>query len=205
VIVDIGTGDGRFVYRCARQHPERFYIGIEAQSKALEKVSEKIHRKPAKGGLPNVLFVQAAVEDLPSELDGVADEVHVHFPWGSLLRAVATGDETVLGNLRRICAAGAWLEVVIGLDEERDRAEIARLGLAPLSSEFLETVLIPRYRAAGFEVVEHGVLSPSEWPELHTSWAQRLRGNANRSLVYLIARADENQSGESPESSESSL
>jgi 16S rRNA (adenine(1408)-N(1))-methyltransferase len=36
--------------------------------------------------------VQAAVEDLPEDLADVADEVHVHFPWGSLLRGVATGD-----------------------------------------------------------------------------------------------------------------
>jgi len=28
-------------------------------------ISEKIYRKPTKGGLPNVLFVQAAVEALP--------------------------------------------------------------------------------------------------------------------------------------------
>jgi len=191
VIVDIGTGDGRFVYQSARQHPDRFYIGIDAQRTALVKISAKIHRKPAKGGLPNVLFVQAAVEDLPSALEGVADEVHVHFPWGSLLRAVATGDELALRNLRRICAPHAWLEIVIGIDPARDRAEIQRLGLPSLAAELLETTLIPRYRAAGFEVVEHGVLPPSEWPQLHTSWAQRVRGSAGRSLIYLIAHAAE--------------
>lgn len=193
VIVDLGTGDGSFVYQAARRHPDRFYIGIDAQSSALEKVSEKIHRKPAKGGLPNVLFLQAAVEALPTELDSVADEIHVHFPWGSLLRAVATGDEAALVNLRRICAPEAWLEVVIALDPERDRAEIERLGLSPLSLGFPETSLIPRYRAAGFDVVEYGTLPPSEWPQLHTSWAQRLRGNADRPLSYLIARAIEPQ------------
>ena len=187
--MDLGTGDGRFVYQCAREHPDRFYIGVDAQAKALEKISEKIHRKPAKGGLPNVLFVQAAVENLPSELDGVADEVHVHFPWGSLLCTVATGDEAVLRGLRRICAPGAWLEIIIGLDPERDRAEIERLELPPLSEEFLKNVLVPRYQAAGFKVVEHGLISASEWPQLHTSWAQRLRGNAGRSLSYVIARA----------------
>jgi len=187
--VDVGTGDGSFVYQSARRHPDRFYIGIDAQSSALEKISEKIHRKPAKGGLPNILFIQAAIESLPPELDGVADEIHVHFPWGSLLRAVATGDGAVLQNLRRICAPEAWLEVVIALDPERDRAEIERLGLAPLSLEFLETILIPRYRAAGFDVVESGSSPPSEWPPIHTSWSQRLRGNAGRSLTYLIARA----------------
>lgn len=189
VIIDIGTGDGRFVYQSARENPDRFYIGIDAHPAALAKISEKIHRKPAKGGLANALFVQAAVEDLPRELDGVADEVHVHFPWGSLLRAVAAGDDAALRNLRRICAPGAWLEVVIGIDPERDRAEVERLGLDSLSPEFLSTVLTPRYRAAGFDVLEQAILSPHEWPQLCTSWAQRLRGSAGRSLVYLIARA----------------
>jgi len=189
VIIDLGTGDGNFVYQSARRHPDRFYIGIDSQSRALEKVSEKIHRKPAKGGATNVLFIQSAVEDLPPELDGVADEIHAHFPWGSLLRALALGDEVVLRNLRRACAPGAWLEVVIALDLERDRAEIERLGLSPLSLEFLETTLIPRYQAAGFDVVEYGSLPPSEWPQLQTSWAKRLRGTASRQLSFLIARA----------------
>lgn len=191
VIIDLGTGDGSFVYQSARRHPDRFYIGIDAQSSALEKLSEKIHRKPAKGGAPNVLFIQAAVEDLPTELDCVADEVHAHFPWGSLLRALALGDEVVLRNLRRVCAPNSWLEVVIALDPERDRAEIERLGLSPLSLEFLETTLIPRYRAAGFDVVEYGSLSPSEWPQLQTSWAKRLSGATPRPLSYLVALAVE--------------
>src|SRR5262245_9473194 len=195
VIVDLGTGDGNFVYQSARRHPDRFYIGIDAQSSALEKISEKIRRKPAKGGAPNLLFIQAAVEDLPPELDGVADEIHAHFPWGSLLRAMATGDELVLRNLRRVCAPDAWLEVVMTLDPERDRAEIDRLGLSPLSLEFLETTLIPRYRAAGFDVVEYGSLPPTEWPQLQTSWAKRLRGAA-RPLTYLIARAIQSGSGQ---------
>ncbi len=189
VIIDLGTGDGTFVYQSARRHPDRFYIGIDPQSSAMEKVSEKIHRKPAKGGAVNILFIQAAVEDLPSELDGVADEIHAHFPWGSLLRALALGDEVVLRNLRRACAPGAWLEVVIALDPERDRAEIERLGLSLLSLEFLETTLIPRYRAADFEVVEYGSLPPSEWPQLQTFWAKRLRGATERQLSFLIARA----------------
>ncbi|HEX5875832.1 MAG TPA: class I SAM-dependent methyltransferase [Pyrinomonadaceae bacterium] len=188
VVIDIGTGDGRFVYQSARQNPNKFYIGIDPNTRPLEKISEKIHRKPEKGGAPNVLFIQAAVEDLPSELDGVANELHVHFPWGSLLRAVTTGELAVLRNLRRVCADGALFEVLTGLDPERDQSEIERLGLTSLSLEFIDDVLSPRYAAAGFEVIERGILSPSEWPEVNTSWAKRLQGNQRRSITYIIAR-----------------
>jgi len=188
VIVDIGTGDGRFVYQSARQNPNKFYIGIDPNVKPLEKISEKIHRKPAKGGAPNVLFIQSAVEDLPAELDGVADEVHVHFPWGSLLRAVVTGDIAVLRNLHRICAREALLEVVIAIDPARDQTEIERLELPALTSDYLAK-LISRYQSAGFEVFEYGILSAEQWSEFETSWAKRLKGNDQRSVTYLIARA----------------
>jgi 16S rRNA (adenine(1408)-N(1))-methyltransferase len=189
VIVDIGTGDGRFVYQSARQNPNKFYIGIDPNVKPLEKISEKIHRKPAKGGAPNVLFVQSAVEDLPPELDGVADEVHVHFPWGSLLRAVLSGDTDILNSVRRICAPGAMLEVVIGIDPVRDQSEIERLGLPTLTRDYLVSNLIARYQSCGFEVIEHGILKAAQWSELDTSWARRLQGNEQRLVTYLVARA----------------
>ncbi len=188
-MIDIGTGDGTFVYRSAKENPRKFYIGIDASPRPLEKISEKIHRKPDKGGLANVLFLQSAVEDLPAELDGVADELHVHFPWGSLLRAVATGDEAILRNLRRVCASEALLEVMIGLDPERDASEIKRLEIPELTAEYLESVLAPRYQSAGFAITEKGKVPVSAWPEFKTSWAKRLSGSSNRSLTYLIGRA----------------
>ncbi len=191
VVIDVGTGDGRFVCLNARQNPDKFYMGIDANASALVKLSEKIHRKPAKGGLANALFVQAAVEDLPCELDGIASEVHVNFPWGSLLRAVAAGDRGVLSNLRRICAPEAELKIFMSFDPERDRAEIERLELPSISGAFLKTVLVPRYQAAGFNVLESNGHSTAEWPELRTSWAQRLRDNDRRSLIYILARASE--------------
>jgi 16S rRNA (adenine(1408)-N(1))-methyltransferase len=189
VIIDIGTGDGRFVYQSARQNPNKFYIGIDPNIRPLEEISEKIHRKSAKGGASNVLFIQAAVEDLPSELDGVADELHVHFPWGSLLQAVATGVVPVLKNLRRVCSRGALLEIVIGLDPARDQSEIERLGLTAITLEFIDQQLIRNYAAAGFDLIERGILNASEWPKFNTSWAKRLQGNEQRTITYLIARA----------------
>lgn len=172
----------------AQQQPEKFYIGIDANTCALEKISEKIHRKPAKGGLPNALFLQAAAEDLPAELAGLAQEVHVQFPWGSLLSGVLTGEERVLNNLHRLCAPGASLQIITGLDPERDHAEFERLGLPVLSNEYLATVLAPRYCAAGFCDLKKRMLPPAAWADLASSWAKRLRNNPARDLVCLTAR-----------------
>ena len=33
VIIDIGTGDGRFVYQSARRNPNKFYIGIDPNTR----------------------------------------------------------------------------------------------------------------------------------------------------------------------------
>ena len=189
VVVDIGTGDGRFVYQSARENPDTFYIGVDANPQALEKISLKLERNPSKGGAPNLMFVQAAVEALPSELDVVADVVHVHFPWGSLLRAVATGDAAVLANLRRICAPDGLLEVVIGQDVTRDKTELDALGVPELTDAYLGETLVPRYEASGFRVLDYGAASPSEWDALNTTWAKRLAGGAGRTLVYLVAEA----------------
>ncbi len=187
--LDIGTGDGLFVYRSARCNPTRFFIGIDPNTPPLQKISQKIYRKPAKGGAPNALFIQASVENLPEELNGIANEVHVHFPWGSLLRVVALGALNELGAIRSVCASNALLKVTIGLDWQRDSSEIHRLGLQPLSPDFLSGELYERYLAARFEIIEHTGIPPVDWPGLGTSWANRLQGRHTRKITYLLARA----------------
>ena len=187
--LDIGTGDGLFVYRSARCNPSQFFVGIDANTRPLQKISQKIYRTPAKGGAPNALFIQASVESLPDELNGIANEVHVHFPWGSLLRAVALGELKELEGIRGVCTNNAVLKLTIGLDVQRDSSEIHRLGLQPLSPDFLSGELHERYLAARFEIIEHTCIPPVDWPGLETSWAKRLRGGDTRKITYLQARA----------------
>ncbi len=188
MIVDLGTGDGRFVYRMAQKNPEKFYIGIDANADNLAQTSTRAAKKPAKGGVSNALFVQAAIEDLPTELISVADEVHIHFPWGSLLRSVLLGD-AALSGIRKIAKDGAYLESIIGVNHERDRTEHERLGLPSLTDEFFATRLEHVYENNGFMLEETGTISSGNWPKLCTSWASKLAQDKQRVLYYVIARA----------------
>ena len=189
MVIDIGTGDGRFVSAAARANPNKFYIGVDANTKPLEKPSMKAMRKPSKGGLPNATFVQAAIEDLPAEFDGAADEIHIHFPWGSLLKAVTTADAKILESLRRMSAPECLLEIVVGIDAERDKTEIARLEIPELTPIFLHSYLFPKYLAAGFQLQDHRKLKFDEWSQLETSWARKLGPNAGRVVMHLLFEA----------------
>ena len=188
-MIDIGTGDGRFVSTHARTNPNVFYIGIDANVKPLVKPSMKATRKPARGGLPNAMFVQAAIEDLPEELTGLANRIHINFPWGSLLRVVATGDKAILQSLRRIAAPDCLLEIMIGLDPERDKTEIERLRLPDLTSADVHSKLISQFEIAGFDLIESRNLDRSEWSRIETSWAKKLSPNDSRTVLFLRLRA----------------
>ena len=190
IVIDIGTGDGRFVSAAARIHPNKFFIGIDANVKPLEKPSMKATRNTKKGGLPNVMFVQAAIEFLPDEFDGVADEIHIHFPWGSLLRGVCTGESNIVNSLRQIAAPGCLLEIVMGYDPERDKTELLRLDIPDLTLSYFKNSLSSRYNAAGFETVEIRQLSHSEWSILETSWARKLSSGSDRLVTLMIFRAN---------------
>src|SRR5690349_3100653 len=82
VALDLGTGDGRYVYRQAQAHLDTFYIGVDATREHLAEYSAKVGKKPSRGGLPNVLYVLANAGALPEELTGLADVITINFPWG---------------------------------------------------------------------------------------------------------------------------
>ena len=137
--------------------------------------------------------MQSAVEDLPNELEGIASEVQVQFPWGSLLRGVAGGDEVVMQNIRRICLPNAQLQVTIGIDPLRDHFEWERLRLPAFSLDYIKIVLASRYTSAGFRIITAEKIASSDLSHLQTSWARRLHQNSTRS-VFQIAAVAESQS-----------
>lgn len=88
VVIDLGTGDARWLYRHARAHPDRFWLGIDASAHGARKVTRRALRPPERGGAHNLVVVRAGLDALPGGLAALAGEVHVQYPWGGLLRAV---------------------------------------------------------------------------------------------------------------------
>lgn len=187
VLVDVGTGDGRFVYRWAGAHPDTFCVGVDAAADRMREVSHRASRKPARGGRPNALYVVAAAPTLPRELDGLADTVSVNFPWGSLLAALARPDPAALAALRRLMKPGGELIALLNQSVFDDDAYAARLGLPPLTDARVDEVLRPAWLAAGLEIRASRVLE-GDLPH-QTSWGQHLTLASGRRTRLIEATA----------------
>jgi 16S rRNA (adenine(1408)-N(1))-methyltransferase len=180
-VVDLGTGDGRYAYTVASEHPDWFVIGIDALDEPMGEFAYKASRKPAKGGRPNVLYVRAPIEALPTELHGVAAEVHVLLPWGRLLEGIVRGDDDVL---RGLAALGGDLDVVLNGEIWEESLPVRYADLPVPTPEYVGAVVAPAFTRAGIAIGPAHYLSAPEAKALPTTWARRLgHGRAHPRFV----------------------
>ena len=139
----------------ARTDPSTLFIGIDPVAEAMAAAANRVRREK----LENALFVVAAAEALPCELDGIAGRITVLFPWGSLLAGViGDGQPSILSALRRIARPGAVLEVVINRSAERTGSNglSEHYQLAGFNVEAMERVRVPAcYRTTWGRRVTH--------------------------------------------------
>lgn len=172
VVLDVGTGDGKHVLHTAKERPDALVIGLDAEPERMRKASARAAAKPARGGLPNALFVWSSVEQLPQELSGMT-ELHVLMPWGSLLRGMLGGDDKILPNLARVCAPGATFLVTLNLHAWRPPVpEVG--GLPEPTPETAMDALAEIYAKSGWRIERASYLDDAEIAALSTSWTRRL-------------------------------
>lgn len=189
VAVDIGTGDGLFVYHLAARDPDTLYVGCDPAAANMLAASQRSRRKPARGGVPNVLYVVASAEDPPGPLRGRAAEVFCVLPWGRLLEGIMTGDPEILGGLRGVAAPGAPIHIYLnaGVWDRSTPRQVE--DLPPATPEHVDGVLVPAYARAGIHLVEHGAAPPGEVRALRSTWAGRLTHGGGGRFVRLEGRA----------------
>jgi 16S rRNA (adenine(1408)-N(1))-methyltransferase len=184
--VDVGTGHGRFAYQLASADPTRLVIGIDALEEPMGEIAAKAARKPARGGRPNLLLVRAGVEALPTELAGVADEVFVQLPWGSLLEGIVLARDDVLGGLAALCRRGGRLAVTLNGEIWLDSTPARYESLPVPTPEYVADVVAKGFARAWITLGEARYLTATEAKGLPTTWARRLgHGRPHPLFVYF--------------------
>lgn len=163
------------------------WIGVDASLDGLTAASTQAARAAKKGGAENAIFVHAAAESLPCELDGLATSVTVLLPWGSLLAAVAKPDGDVVAGIGGLCAPGATFRALFTIDPVRDAKELERLGLAGIGSSEWESRLRCAYDEAGFDGPTVRPVPMTVVAELGTTWAKRIARTPGRNAWEIRA------------------
>ena len=165
----------------------RLFIASDANADGLLETAWKAARKPARGGILNLICIAEPLEVLATELESIAERLTVILPWGSLLRAVAAPEATSLLQIASLCSSKANIEIVFSFDPHRDAAEGARLGIAHLDGRYITSRLPEVYRRAGLQVEHVQAMPFRELAEYETSWAKRLATGRERNVWRIRA------------------
>ena len=177
VLVDIGTGDGRYVLHAARADSACLAIGVDACRENLRVASRTAPR--------NALFVVAEARALPHELHGLAAQVTINFPWGSLLGGLLDGDAELLGGLLALARPTSEVDGRAATLEVRlNGGALAEAGwLLEAGGERVRQVLTEH----GFMVGRPAPLDARALRACPTTWAKRLAFGRDPRALYLRA------------------
>jgi 16S rRNA (adenine(1408)-N(1))-methyltransferase len=186
--VDVGTGDAHFAYHLASERPDWLVIGLDAIDAPMGEIAYKAARKQARGGRANLVLVRAAIEALPSELDGIADEVHVLLPWGALLEGIVRARAEVVDGLATLARPAAVVNVTLNGEIWLDSTPARFEDLPVPTPEYVAAAMEPEFRRAGIDIGTARYLDAAEAKAVPTTWARRLgHGRTHPRFLYLTA------------------
>lgn len=137
-------------------------------------------RPTRKGGLPNAVFVAAAAEHPPSELNAIAAEVTILLPWGSLLRGALALDDAcdVAAGIAGLIAPGGLVRALVSIDP-RDRLSV------PVLESADAVALAARWARRGLTLTAFEPARSAEIEASGSSWSRRLAAGRDR-LVWRL-------------------
>ena len=186
VVLDLGTGDGRYVYKNALINLDTFYIGVDPSASSLEEFS----KKAVKQKLNNTLFVVGSLEVFPNELEGIADELVINLPWGTLLLAIVKPTPQTLVKLASILKKPGMLTVIFGYDSNLEPSETKRLNLATITEKQITEEIIPSFEEKGFVLQKCATLSPPDLKMLESTWGKKIALRQERPVFMLAFKYD---------------
>jgi 16S rRNA (adenine(1408)-N(1))-methyltransferase len=180
-IIDLGTGDGRFVYENASIKPDTLFIGIDPSQTQLKEYSKKALKKK----LINVLFVVGSLEIMPEGLNNIADMVYIILPWGTLLKNVVIPNAKTVATLRNLLKPKGTLEIILGYTQENEPTETERLQLPEINKNLVFAQIIPTFETSAFMLEEYRDLNKESLSEFKTTWSKKLSFGKERPLIYI--------------------
>jgi 16S rRNA (adenine(1408)-N(1))-methyltransferase len=157
IVLDLGTGDGRYARHLAERDPSWFVFGVDA-------CRENLH-KESRTQQANLLFAIAEAQALPWELNGLVSHLAINFPWGSLLHSLLVADPALMHGLAFVSTAGASVEIRLNSGALAEAGTTLELGTDRIHSNLARS---------GWLVGNPHLMDSATLHRFPSTWAKRL-------------------------------
>ena len=168
ILLDLGTGDGRYVRTLAGEHPGWFVIGMDSCRENL--------REHSQVKLPNLLFIIASAQELPDELNGLISHITINFPWGSLLKSLLESDPKLMRGLESISRPVSSLELRLNSGALAEAGTTLEAGTEKVYSNLCQS---------GWQVKAPVAMDAQVLRRFPSTWAKRLAFGRDPRAVML--------------------
>lgn len=170
-LLDLGTGDGRYVHELAKDRPDWFVVGLDAGRENL--------RDRSRTKLPNMLFVIASAQQLPCAFEGLFTYVTVNFPWGSLLEGLLACDRGLMHGLKSISRPGTQIEINLNSGALKEAGTSLEAGAGIIHNH------LERH---GWDLELPHPMNEAALAKFPTTWARRLAHGRDPLAIRLCGR-----------------
>lgn len=182
-VLDLGTGDGRFVYKKTLEFRNTFFVGIDPAEKQLQVYSTKANRKK----LNNCMFIVGSIENMPNELYNSFDEIYINLPWGSLLEKIININENFVEKIQSLLKKHGSVYITFGYELELEPSETKRLKLPSIDEKYVKNNVLPILKKH-FQTVIFKQLTKKDVGKIETTWAKKLKFGRDRNIYGIEMR-----------------
>lgn len=134
VIIDLGTGQGSFVYFNALENKDCFYVGLDSCRESMKKYAIK----QFKNKVENLIYVIMNAQNVDKVMENKFSEVYINLPWGSLLQGIFDEELGIINSISKISKTGCRINICFSYDEKFEKNEIEKRSLPVLNEEYFE-------------------------------------------------------------------
>ena len=168
IILDLGTGDGRYVRTLAEERPDSLIIGVDSCRENLREYSQ--------AKLQNMLFIIASAQSLPNELNGLISQITINFPWGSLLESLLIDDSKLMRGLESISRSNTSMDVRLNSGALAEAGTTLEAGAEKIYSNLIRS---------GWQIESPVLINANTLRSFPTTWAKRLAFGRDPHAILL--------------------
>lgn len=180
LIIDLGTGQGSFVYYNALENRECFYIGLDSCGDSMKKYAVKQY----KNKVNNLMYIVMNAQKIDDIFKNRFSEIYINLPWGTLLEGIFKEELGIINSISKLSLSGCKINICFSYDNKFEKNEIEKRGLPNLSSEYFEKIFKPMYEKYNINISTIECLKGNL--NFRSKWMHVLTESKNRDFYLIV-------------------